>query len=185
MGSSTTRGMSSGALLVGVGTIDVGRSPLTAGLMLTPTVPANRFASLSRSSNDSSSAMIRNAPSDSSIEMSFRSQEPISDPPAFMEIRPSDTSTSVTRLDAGSPSTSSVPRNVAIASPLLRQLLGTSLHGMLLSTLGSPGSPRTRSPRMFSIISEVPPSIELARLLRNRLLISLPSGRPLASGSGS
>ena len=34
-----------------------------------------------------------------------------------MEIRPSDTSTSVTRLDAGSLSTPSVPRNVAIASP--------------------------------------------------------------------
>ena len=48
-----------------------------------------------------------------------------------------------------------------------RQLRGTSAHGRSRSTRMSPGSPSTRSPRMFFITSVVPPSIELARLRRN------------------
>ena len=47
------------------------------------------------------------------------------------------------------------------------QLRGTSLHGLSRSTRTSPGRPSTRSPRMLSITSVVPPSIEFARLRRN------------------
>ena len=43
---------------------------------------------------------------------------------------------------------------------------GTSFHGASLSVRTSPGSPSTRSPRMFFITSVVPPSIELARMRR-------------------
>ena len=50
-------------------------------------------------------------------------------------------------------------RRVAAAS---RSTLRTSL-----STRGSPGNPRTRSPRMFFMILVVPPSIELACTRRN------------------
>ncbi len=42
------------------------------------------------------------------------------------------------------------------------QLRGTSFHGSSLSLRTSPGSPSTRSPRMLRMISEVPPSMELA-----------------------
>jgi len=49
------------------------------------------------------------------------------------------------------------------------QLRGTSRHATFLSTRGSPGRPSTRSPRMFFMISLVPPSIELARARRNAL----------------
>ena len=47
------------------------------------------------------------------------------------------------------------------------QLRGTSLQGRSLSTRTSPGRPSTRSPRMLRMISEVPPSMELARARRN------------------
>ena len=47
------------------------------------------------------------------------------------------------------------------------QLRGTCDHGTSRSTRTSPGSPSTRSPRMFFMTSVVPPSIELARLRRN------------------
>src|SRR5205085_997915 len=47
------------------------------------------------------------------------------------------------------------------------QLRGTSFHADSRSTRTSPGSPRTRSPTMLRMTSEVPPSIELARLRRN------------------
>src|SRR4029453_11005508 len=52
------------------------------------------------------------------------------------------------------------------------QLLGTCDQGISLSTRGSPGSPSTRSPRMLRWISDVPPSIELARDRRNILRAS-------------
>ena len=48
-----------------------------------------------------------------------------------------------------------------------RQFRGTWLQGTSRSTRTSPGRPRTRSPRMLYITSDVPPSIELARLRRN------------------
>lgn len=48
----------------------------------------------------------------------------------------------------------------------LGQLRGTSLQGRSLSTRTSPGSPSTRSPRMLRMISDVPPSMELARMRR-------------------
>ena len=54
------------------------------------------------------------------------------------------------------------------------QLLGTCTQGTSLSTRGSPGRPRIRSPRMLRRISEVPPSIELARDRRNILRGSPP-----------
>lgn len=47
------------------------------------------------------------------------------------------------------------------------QLRGTSFQGRSRSTRTSPGRPRTRSPRMFLIISAVPPSIVFARLRKN------------------
>ena len=43
---------------------------------------------------------------------------------------------------------------------------GTSVHGSSLSTLTSPGRPSTRSPRMLRMTSDVPPSIDVARLRR-------------------
>ena len=46
----------------------------------------------------------------------------------------------------------------------LFQLRGTSRHGRDAYGSGSRGKPRTRSPRMFLLISVVPPSIVLARL---------------------
>ena len=46
---------------------------------------------------------------------------------------------------------------------------GTSFQGRSLSVRGSPGRPSTRSPRMLRWISEVPPSMELARARRNIL----------------
>ena len=51
-----------------------------------------------------------------------------------------------------------------------------------MSTRGSPGRPSTRSPRMFFMISEVPPSMELARERRN-ILRAEPGGpsSPMAS----
>ena len=49
------------------------------------------------------------------------------------------------------------------------QLRGTCDQGRSLSARTSPGSPRTRSPRMLRWISDVPPSIELARDRRNIL----------------
>src|ERR1700739_1426093 len=39
-----------------------------------------------------------------------------------------------------------------------------SRQGMSRATRGSPGNPSTRSPRMLRITSEVPPSIELAKV---------------------
>ena len=62
------------------------------------------------------------------------------------------------------------------------QLRGTSLQGSSLSMRGSPGRPRTRSPRMLRMISEVPPSMELARERRN-ILRDDPGGpsRPMIS----
>jgi hypothetical protein len=50
-----------------------------------------------------------------------------------------------------------------------RQFRGTSRHGSSRSVRTSPGSPSTRSPRMFFITSVVPPSIELARIRRNAI----------------
>ena len=47
------------------------------------------------------------------------------------------------------------------------QARGTWLQGSALSTRGSPGRPSTRSPRMFFMISLVPPSMEFARVRRN------------------
>src|SRR4029079_2847174 len=47
------------------------------------------------------------------------------------------------------------------------QLRGTSFQGTDLSTRGSPGRPSTCSPRMLRMISDVPPSIELALTRRN------------------
>ena len=44
------------------------------------------------------------------------------------------------------------------------QLRGTSRHGRDAYGSGSRGKPSTRSPRMFLLISVVPPSIVLARL---------------------
>src|SRR3954453_9221757 len=44
---------------------------------------------------------------------------------------------------------------------------GTFDQGRSLSTRGSPGKPSTCSPRMLRMISDVPPSIELARTRRN------------------
>src|SRR5271170_3069074 len=46
-----------------------------------------------------------------------------------------------------------------------------SRQGMSRSTRGSPGNPSTRSPRMLRIISEVPPSIELAKSRSRRSCI--------------
>ncbi len=57
--------------------------------------------------------------------------------------------------------------DVLAALARLTQFRGTWLQGTSRSTRTSPGRPRTRSPRMFFITSEVPPSIELARLRRN------------------
>ena len=48
------------------------------------------------------------------------------------------------------------------------QFLGTSAQGIFLSTRGSPGSPSICSPMMLRSISDVPPSIELARALKKR-----------------
>src|SRR6185295_444257 len=50
-----------------------------------------------------------------------------------------------------------------------RHDLGTSFHATSLSARGSPGRPSTRSPRMLRMISEVPPSLELARDRRKNL----------------
>src|SRR5690606_14135411 len=58
----------------------------------------------------------------------------------------------------------------------------TSRQGRSLSTRGSPGRPSTRSPRMFFMISEVPPSIGLARA-RRYFIGGL--RRPIAVSSGS
>ncbi len=64
------------------------------------------------------------------------------------------------------------------------QLRGTWLQGISRSTRTSPGSPSTRSPRMFFITSVVPPSMELARLRRNAFCsVSAPiaiSGRAIS-----
>ncbi len=51
-------------------------------------------------------------------------------------------------------------------SDLVPQERGTSFQGRSLSTRGSPGNPSTRSPRMFFMTSEVPPSMLFARLVR-------------------
>ena len=48
-----------------------------------------------------------------------------------------------------------------------RQFLGTWLHGRSLSARGSPGNPRTRSPKMFFMMLVVPPSIEFAWTRKN------------------
>ena len=62
------------------------------------------------------------------------------------------------------------PRGPAIASTTpAGQLRGTSYQGSSLSVRGSPGRPSTRSPMMLRWISDVPPSIELARDRRNIL----------------
>ena len=53
------------------------------------------------------------------------------------------------------------------AGNVLAQLRGTCDQGTSLSLRTSPGRPRTRSPRMFLVISVVPPSMELARVRRN------------------
>jgi len=47
--------------------------------------------------------------------------------------------------------------------------VGISVHGMALSTRGSPGNPSTRSPRMLRMMSLVPPSIVLAWERKNDL----------------
>jgi len=46
---------------------------------------------------------------------------------------------------------------------------GMSVHGIALSTRGSPGSPSTRSPRMLRMMSLVPPSMVLACERRKNL----------------
>ena len=62
------------------------------------------------------------------------------------------------------------------------QLRGTSDHAMSLSMRGSPGRPSTRSPRMLRMISEVPPSMELARDRRNVWRGSAPPEKTARSG---
>ena len=66
------------------------------------------------------------------------------------------------RLTHESQATTSGPASPAapIRERWTAQLLGTSDHGRSLSTRGSPGRPRTRSPRMVRWISDVPPSID-------------------------
>ena len=58
---------------------------------------------------------------------------------------------------------------------------GISFHGMPASARRSPGSPRMRSPRMLRITSDVPPSMVLARLRRNRCWMG-PCQSALAGG---
>jgi len=58
---------------------------------------------------------------------------------------------------------------IVIPPFVVGQLLGTCDHGKSRSTLGSPGKPSIRSPRMFFMISDVPPSIEFARERRKSL----------------
>ncbi len=53
---------------------------------------------------------------------------------------------------------------------------GRSFHAVSLSTLGSAGSPSTRSAMMLRMISEVPPSIELPFARRNRHPAGLSAG---------
>src|SRR4029077_17019125 len=68
-----------------------------------------------------------------------------------------------------------LPGNGGAASPpvVARQLLRlTSFQGMSLSTEGSLGRPSTRSPRMLRMISEVPPSMVLARLRRKPRMVA-------------
>ncbi len=65
------------------------------------------------------------------------------------------------------------------------QLRGTSFQGTSRSTRGSPGRPRTRSPTMLRITSEVPPSIEFARARRNdRRTSAAPNESPVGRTRG-
>ena len=59
------------------------------------------------------------------------------------------------------------PSTPARTTALVSGLRGTCVQGRSLSLRTSPGRPSTRSPRMFFVISVVPPSIELARVRRN------------------
>ena len=76
---------------------------------------ANRLASLSRRINDSPSATMRNAPSDSSMVTALSAHVPISEPAELKRSSLPDTATSATTFDIGSPSTSRSPRNVAMS----------------------------------------------------------------------
>ncbi len=55
--------------------------------------------------------------------------------------------------------------------PQAPQPRGISFHGMPASARRSPGRPRIRSPKMLRMTSDVPPSMVLARLRRNRCWI--------------